>query len=137
MRSMLRSMLLLILGLAVGAVATATIGNVLRMRDAYPRAVMVLMRHHMSMLQAEARNGRCPAADTTLHLRRLDAVSQDIIPAFSGADGRVDPDFSSAARRLRKAFAAGLAKVPATCADLTRTMQDIGDACDDCHRRFR
>lgn len=133
----MRSILLIILGLAIGAVAATTVGNVLRMRDAYPRAVMVLMRHHMSMLQAETRSGRCPADGTALHLRRLDAVSQEIEPAFAGADGRVDPAFAKAAERLRRSFADGLARLPASCADLTRRMQTIGDACDDCHRRFR
>lgn len=133
----MRSILLVIIGLVLGAVAANTVGNVLRMRDAYPRAVMTVMRHHMGALQGALKHQKCPADATRLHLQRLSAVSQDILPAFGGKDGSIDPHFKTEADHLQAAFDQALTTAPASCANLAKAMQQIGDNCDSCHRQFR
>lgn len=137
MRSNLRSALLLVIGLAIGAVATNTIGNALRRRDAYPRAVMVIMAHHMGMLQGELRGKQCPADANTRQLQRVATLADEIVPAFTVSDGSVLPPFRKAAKHLQDALATGVSSAPADCAQLAATMHHIGQNCDDCHRRFR
>lgn len=133
----MRYLLLLAIGLAVGGIATHMVGNVLRMRDAYPRAVMVLMAHHMGVLEHETKSGQCPAAGSAAQLRRIDSVDADIVPAFASADGSIDPAFREAAERLQEAVRKEVATAPGDCAKLSAAMQHIGNACDACHRRFR
>lgn len=133
----MRSIMLVVIGLVLGAVAATTVGNVLHMRNAYPRAVMTVMRHHMGALQGALKRQQCPAGATRMHLQRLSSVSNEILPAFSGPDGDIDPHFKADAEHLQEAFRQALGTAPESCANLASSMQKIGDTCDSCHRQFR
>jgi cytochrome c556 len=130
----MRLLLVLMLGLVVGAVAASMVGNTLRLRHAYTRGVMAVMQHHAAALQRAARSGSCPAAGTTQHLQRIAQASADIMPAFTSID---DADFRNHADRLHAALDQAVRQPPADCAALAATMQRIGDTCDSCHRIYR
>ncbi len=132
----MRSVLLLILGLVIGAVGAFKVSNVLHMRDAYPRGVMSVMQHHLGTLGQSLRQGTCPAADSQLHLERLKAMQGDILPAFAGDVGS-KPDFRQHARKLEAAVDAALAAAPADCPALDKAVSRIGGACKSCHQTYR
>ncbi|HET7359670.1 MAG TPA: cytochrome C [Rhodanobacteraceae bacterium] len=130
----MRLLFVLLLGLVVGAVAANMVGNTLRLRHAYTRGVMAVMQHHLAALQDEAHGGQCPAATTMLHLRRMQAASTDILPAFGAG---VDAGFHKHADRLHDALGQALRQTPADCPALAAAAQRIGDTCDACHRIYR
>ncbi|KGI78450.1 cytochrome c [Oleiagrimonas soli] len=132
----MRSVLLLILGLVVGALAAFKVSNVLHMRDAYPRGVMSVMQHHLGTLAQAARQGTCPADATQLHLQRLQAIQGDIVPAFA-KDVGAKPDFRDHARKLEDAIAAALQSPPADCPALQKALSNIGGTCKSCHEVYR
>lgn len=132
----MRSILLLVLGLLVGALGAVKISTTLNLRDAYPRGVMSVMQHHLGSLGQEMRQGSCPATDSRLHLRRLAALQADIIPAFAQDIG-AKPDFRKHARELDQAVNQGLRAAPVDCAALHKVVSDIGDTCKSCHQVYR
>lgn len=132
----MRSVLLLILGLVVGALGAVKVNNVLHMRNAYPNGVMSIMQHHLGTLAQSMRQGKCPAAATQLHLGRLKAMQPDILPAFAGDVG-TKPDFQDHAHKLDSAIDAALAAAPADCPSLRKAVSKIGGACKSCHEKYR
>jgi hypothetical protein len=132
----MRSVLLLILGLVVGALGAAKVSNVMHMRDAYPRGVMSVMQHHLGTLAQSVREGKCPAPATQMHLMRLKAMQPDILPAFAGNVGS-KPDFRKHAHKLEAAVDAALAAAPTDCQALGKAVSQIGGSCKSCHDAYR
>lgn len=132
----MRMILILVLGLAIGAVAATMAGNALRLRDAYPRGAMAVMQHHLGALRQAVRNGQCPAAGSRAHLLRLQAMQAEILPAFAGDIGTRD-DFRKHADRLASAVDAALQAAPADCPGLQRQVASIGETCQSCHEAYR
>jgi cytochrome c556 len=130
----MRLLFVLLLGLVVGAVGANTIGNTLRLRHAYTRGVMAVMQHHLAALQKDVHGGQCKATASTQHLRRIDAASTDILPAFGAS---AVADFRQHADRLHDAIGQALQHPPANCPALATAVQRIGDTCDACHRIYR
>lgn len=129
----MRQALLLLLGLVMGAIATANIGSVLRQRDAYPRGLMQVMQHDAAALRQAARSNRCDAT-TTSALQQLHGLSAGIENAVYGNDvsNPPDPPFAEYAKRLRAALPAEL-----DCKTLPQALRQVDRACDDCHREYR
>lgn len=130
----MRLLLVLLLGLVVGAIAASMVGNTLRLRHAYTRGVMAVMQHHLATLQRATRSGQCAASASTTHLRRIAEASADIVPAFASIN---DADFRDHADRLHAAVGQALRQPPADCPALAATIQRLGDTCDACHRIYR
>lgn len=133
----MRPLLLIILGLVIGVIATTQIGRILRMRDAYPRAVMVIMQHHMARMRAALDAGRCPADLARRQLGRIAAIDTEIVPAFSGNDGAIQAPFRGYAKRLQDTVQATLGQVTAGCSALATAVRQVDDRCSDCHQRYR
>jgi hypothetical protein len=127
----MRQIILLALGLVVGAAGGITIVNTLRQRDAYPRGLMDVMQHHYAKLRNDARRGRCE--DSAPELNLLRELSAQIATAVY-PDDIPDAPFREFDARLRAALAAAPG---ADCASLTPVMDKIGAACDACHREYR
>jgi hypothetical protein len=132
----MRSIVLLVLGLVIGALGAVKVSNVLAMRDAYPRGVMSVMQHHLGTLDQDLQQGNCPAPATQMHLERLQAMQVEIVPAFAGDVG-AKPDFQKHARKLEQSIARGLAAAPADCPALGKVVSDIGGSCKSCHQIYR
>ncbi|HXD84649.1 MAG TPA: hypothetical protein VN599_09490 [Rudaea sp.] len=126
----MRQALLFLLGLALGAIATANIVGALRQRDAYPRGLMNVMQHDVGTLREDARSNRCNAG-TQSALDRLRDLSGSIETAVYATEPP-DPPFAEYARRFRTTL-------PATvnCKALPQALERIGAACDACHRQYR
>ncbi|GAB3041727.1 hypothetical protein GCM10027285_29180 [Oleiagrimonas citrea] len=108
----------------------------MHMRDAYPRGVMNVMKHHLGALGQAVRQGKCPADATQLHLRRLASIQADIVPAFANDVG-AKPDFQAHAKKLDDAIEQALQAAPADCPTLQKAVSNIGGTCKSCHEAYR
>jgi hypothetical protein len=129
----MRNLLLLLLGLTVGAAGAASAINVLRQRDAYPRGLMAVMQHHYAALRGDVRENRCKDRSGP-HLQMMRALADGIESAVY-PDDDADSSFREHARRFRDSLSA--APTDAECPALEPFVAKIGEACDACHRQYR
>jgi cytochrome c556 len=131
----MRSLILLLIGLAVGAACTVMLVNTLNRKTAYAHAVMTIMGQQMKALDASVKQNRCASTDLTPRLQTLRFVANDIEPAF--IDMNDEPQFARYAGDLRAAADAALMSPPASCAAATAAVGRLDKACDSCHRDFK
>jgi cytochrome c556 len=129
----MRALLLLILGLVVGAMGATFAVNALRQRDAYPRAVMTVMQQHAGALHARLRARQCDAATSAAHLGRMQAISEEIMPAFPD----MDPPFKDGVDKLQRALASAASAAPVDCPALQQALKPVDEACKSCHQQYR
>jgi len=129
----MRNLLLLLLGLAVGAAGAASAINVLRQRDAYPRGLMAVMQHHLAGLRDDIRENRCKDRSGQ-HLRVMRVLADGIESAIH-PDDDADFPFREYARKFRETLAAAPPDVE--CPALSPVVAKIGEVCDACHRQYR
>ena len=129
----MRALILVLIGLVVGAFGTHMIQRTIQMRHAYPRAVMDIMQHHFVAMRTETKAGKCAADTTRGHLQSMLNVSREIGPAF----GTDDPHFNDLANRLRDVLQQASTTAPADCKGLAEALTSIHGHCDDCHREYR
>jgi len=129
----MRNLVLLLLGLVVGAAGTASALNVLRQRDAYPRGLMAVMQHHLAALREDVRTNRCKDRSGP-HLQVMRTLAGGIESAVY-PDDDADSPFREYARRLRDSL--GAVPADADCPALSPFLAKIGEACDACHRQYR
>ena len=131
----MRTMLLMILAAAIGALAAVQIAGALRERDAYPRGVMTVMAQHAGALDQSLRSRQCGADATALHLNMLVAMSGEIPRAFPAL--MQDKKFAGIATQAHALDQQLAADPPKDCASLQKAMWQIGGHCEDCHRAYR
>ncbi len=130
----MRNLILLVLGMAIGALAAGNVVSALRQRDAYPRGLMNVMQHHYAALRDDVRLQHC-GADSAQHLAMLRELANGIETAIY-ADDPVEPPFHEYDQRLRDTLAIA-PTTPADCAALAPLLDKMGAACDACHRQYR
>lgn len=129
----MRQLLIFAAGLLIGALAAFSAAYALQQRNAWPRGVMHVMQHHLGELRRLQRSQRCAAAASASHFQRLAQTGADIAATQPDAA----PDFHDQAGRF-VALSTGLAaQAPADCPALDRALQQVGSACQDCHRDYR
>jgi hypothetical protein len=126
----MRQIVLLAVGIVVGAAAGISLVNTLRQRDAYPRGLMDVMQHQYASLRNDVRDGHCQ--DSAQHLLLLRTLSRQIGEAVYGED---IPD--SPFREFQSRLGDALADTPADCKGFATQTVRIGSACDACHRQYR
>ena len=131
----MRSLVLLLVGLAVGALCTAIAMNALHRGTAYPNAVMAMMGQQMKALDKSIKQNRCASTDLTQRLQTLRYVANDIEPAFG--EMKDEAQFGRYASDLRASADAALMAPPASCAAATAEMTNLSKACDSCHRDYK
>ena len=131
----MRTVVLFLVGLVVGALCTLIAVNALHRGTAYPNAVMAMMGQQMKALDHSVKASRCASTDLTPRLQTLRFVANDIEPAFT--DLQQDAQFGRYAAGLRAAADAALMTPPASCAAATAALDRLGKACDSCHRDFK
>ncbi|HSX62056.1 MAG TPA: hypothetical protein VLF18_17875 [Tahibacter sp.] len=129
----MRLLLSLLAGLFIGALVAFSAANALSQRNAWQRGVMHILQHHLDELRRQQRSGDCTAARSAPRFRRLAETAADIGP--SRPDEK--PDYHDQARRFIELGARLGAEPPADCRALDAAMQQIGNACKDCHRDYR
>ena len=131
----MRSLLLVLLGIILGAACSAYLVNALNRRSAYQDGVMTVMGHQMKPLSQSLKQNRCTPSDLMPHLQTLRLVANDIEPAFDSMQG--DAQFGRYASDLRAAADAALAAPLTSCALAAAAMDKVDHACDSCHRDYR
>ena len=131
----MRSLILVLIGLFVGAACALLAMSALRQGTAYPNGVMAVMSAQMGALNESVKQNRCAATDLTPRLQTLRHLGNDLEPAFlpTGDDAR----FSEHASNLRAALDAALAAPPADCAAAKVVVDKVGAGCQACHRDFK
>jgi hypothetical protein len=127
----MRQLVLLLLGLVVGAAAGISVVNTLRQRDAYPRGLMDVMQHHYASLRDDIRRDHCAAS--AHHIDVLRELAGEIGDAVYG-DDIPDAPFREFNARLHDLL---ITPASADCKALAQQVQKIGESCDDCHRQYR
>ena len=131
-----RYLFLLILGLALGAIATVMLLRTLDARkDHFPQALMQVQGWHMGKLKADREENRCNATDILPHLQALRMTATDIDAAFP--DLREDKRFGLASSGMRATMDKIIASPPLTCEGLGEAMKQIGESCTGCHQDFK
>lgn len=129
----MRSLLLILAGALIGALVAFSAANALHQRNAWPRGVMAVLQHHQAELRRLQRSGRCDAAAMATHFRRLAETGSDIAPSQPGEA----PDFYEQAKQFGQLTQQLAQQPPADCKALDAPLQQLGDACQGCHRDYR
>lgn len=131
-----RYLFLVLLGLALGAIATVMLLRALEQRkDPFPDALMHVQEWHMGELQADMKENRCNATDVLPHLQALRMTANDIDAAFP--ELRDDPRFTVASTAMRATMDKVVSNPPLTCEGLGATIKSIGESCKGCHQDFQ
>ena len=131
-----RYLVLLILGLVLGVVATVMAMRALEQRkDHFPEALMQVQQWHMGQLKGDMEQNRCNATDVLPHLQALRVSANDLEAAFP--DLRDDARFKTAASAMRAAADKAVANPPLTCEGVGAAMKSLGESCKACHQDFR
>jgi cytochrome c556 len=131
----MRSLILLLIGLAIGIIGTGILMNALSRETAYSKGVMAVMGAQMKALDKSVKANRCTANDLLPRFQTLRAVANDIEPAFTPTSD--DDKFGHRASDLRAAEDAALMTPLGTCVAATAAIHKIGDSCSNCHQDFR
>ncbi len=131
----MRSLILLLVGLIVGALGTAILINSLNRGTAYPQGVMAVLGAQIGALDQSIKQNRCAPTDIIPRLQTLRYVANDIEPAF--ADRISDAQFGRYAGELRAAADAALMSPPGNCPSAAAMLSKLKQSCDSCHRDFR
>jgi cytochrome c556 len=129
----MRALLLVILGLAVGAMGATFAISALHQGTPFHSGVMAVMQHHMGALRANVRANQCDAKGSALHLNRMRETASDLHEAFPD----MDAPFVKAADSLARTLDGAIAAAPAFCPALVAALKPVGDACQSCHQQYR
>lgn len=129
----MRALLLVVLGLAIGALGATFAISALRQGTPFHDGVMAVMQHHMGALRANVRANQCDAKASAFRLGRMREEAGDIGEAFRG----VDEAFGQASLKLVTALDGAAAAQPATCEALAAALKPVGEACSACHQQYR
>lgn len=132
----MKSIVLLLVGLMVGALLATTTLGALATRDRYPKAVMVVLQANLSSLQRGLRTPDCGLSQAATRAGQLSALSREIPSAFAPLE-RESTEFVRSRRLLEQAIDSMLREPPADCEALNRAVTAIAQACDACHNGFR
>ena len=131
-----RYLFLLLLGLALGAIATVMALRALEQRkDHFPEALMQVQGWHMGQLKGDMAQNRCNATDILPHLQALRMTANDIDAAFP--DLREDQRFGVASSAMRATMDKVISSPPLTCEGVGAAMKEINDSCKGCHQDFK
>lgn len=131
----MRSLILLLIGLFVGAACSLVAVSALRQGTAFPNGVMAVMSAQMGALNQSLKQNRCAATDLLPRLQTLRHLGNDLEPAFLPTQD--DERFIRYASDLRAAVDAALAAPPADCAAAGVALNRIGGTCKACHDDFK
>ena len=128
----MRHVVSLVVGLLVGIIVTViTVRTLNARKDAYPEALMNVMKHELIAANHGATAPACN--DNANAIDKLTLLSNDIITAMPDA-GTPDRVFHQYISNFHdKVVAAG----QSDCTQRKQALTDIKHACDDCHRDYR
>ncbi|KFN47392.1 cytochrome c [Arenimonas composti] len=131
----MRFVIVLLIGLFVGAACSLIGLSALRKETPPSTALMAMLRFHSAGLDQAVRSNRCAATDLTPHLQTLRHLANDLEPAFGETED--DELFAKHASAFRAALDAALATPPTDCASAGVALDRVSAGCKDCHRDFK
>ena len=131
----MKYVVLLLVGLFVGALGAVAGIGALRQGTPYDDAVMTVMSQQMGALRGMRERNQCNAGEIERRFALLGAIAAEAEAAFLPIGD--DAQFTRLAQDLRDAVQAAQAQQPATCDALGQAMSGIGGTCKACHDVFR
>ena len=131
----MKHLVLLGLGLFLGATVASIVLNALARRAAYARGVMQVMQHEYGDLRSRLRDAHCTSIDASATRTMLAQMTERIGAAEYG-EARPAAPFREYTDRLSAAVAELPSQV-APCAAVAPIAAQVGDACDACHHQYR
>lgn len=132
----MRHLVLTVVALLVGVILGGLVMNTLHKRNAYPKAVMVLLQANSMALRRATEAQACGAENVAPVLARLHAIGGEIDLAFLDADTD-EPRFRKLSQEFRDTVQAQLETPPVDCEALGDARSTIGEACKACHQVYR
>lgn len=136
MNKPLQFLIVLLVGLIMGAVCTSIAIEALRKGTEFSRGVMAVQAAHAMALNKLAKDNRCSAPEIQKELLPMRIIAADIEPAFKSL-AEQDQQFVRYAADLRRVLDLQLAKGIDNCADLAAGISSIKQSCDNCHRDYK
>jgi hypothetical protein len=131
-----RYFFVLLLGLALGGVATVMLINAWNERqDHFDESVMYVQAWHMKQLGGKVQENRCAATDVIPHLKALRTMADDLEPAFPGLSD--DERFVKQASAMRATLDGALSSPPINCEGVRAVAGKIEESCKGCHQDFK
>lgn len=135
----MRALILLIIGIVIGAFCGMTATRQLLAARAYPRGVMAVMQQHLVAAKSQlARGSSCDVENLRQPLLRIEQFAPEVqaalLPTAGGSDANI-VRLSNAL--LQTSTAAVKAPVGTDCKLLAAPLHAIEQACVDCHREYR
>ncbi len=132
----MRALLMLLIGLAAGAICGSVATRNMAMAHAYPRGVMAVLQVRLSAAKREiARAEQCDDDLVRGHFEAIDRFGAEIGPAIKSADDARKQELVEIMRKASAAASATASALP--CAELGAVAKAVGDACNECHREYR
>lgn len=132
----MRWLVLLLVGVLVGALGAVTAIGAMRQATPLPKGLMAVTDHQFATLRRQVKANRCAPDSAQARLRTLRALGDDFESAFLPT-GRDDARFLRHLAAYVESLDAALAAPPAHCAALAQALRDIGGRCKQCHDDYR
>ncbi len=130
----MRYVIVLLVGIAIGATLAMVTLNALQRASAVPHGVMAVMQYHVNAVRSDVSAEQCTNAGP--HFATLRALADDIAPVFVPTGGD-DALFTRYGEQLRDRLDAVIATPATDCRSLTEQLGEVGDGCKACHRDFK
>jgi cytochrome c556 len=132
----MRWLVVLLVGLAVGALGAVTVIGAMRHATPLPKGLMAVTGHQFATLRRQVKAKQCPPGSAQARLRTLRALGDDVETAFLPT-GRDDERFRRHLADYLGTLDAALASPPAHCAALEPVLREVGARCEQCHDDYR
>lgn len=132
----MRMVIMLLLGIFIGALAAVTAVSAMRQETPLSKALMSVSGHHFRALHGMVKAEKCDSAVARNHLAAIRSAANDLETAFlpTGVD---DEQFRKYATEFRAALDTSLVSVPEACPALSEELKPVGAGCKACHEDFK
>ena len=129
----MRFLVVLVIGILVGAICATTAATILGQRHAYPKALMRVLKVQLEHARAAASDAGCTGNERRLTL--IEALAGDIGRAIPHGD---PPDrvFARYHDELGRQLAAARS-LAGECRAQAEALTAVANACEACHRDYR
>ncbi|MEZ5544975.1 MAG: cytochrome c [Lysobacteraceae bacterium] len=131
----MRSVVLILIGLFIGALGAVAAITALKQGTPYHDAVMTVLGQQMGALRGMREKNACPPQEIAHRLTLLRTIGEELEPAFLPVGD--DAKFIERAKAFRDAVDAAQAAQATSCDALGAAMSGIGGTCKGCHDDFR
>ena len=130
----MRYVVMLLLGVFIGAMGTVSVLNALREGNALPRGLMAVLDHRLDQVRTSIEGGQC--TDAQRHFEAIHLLAADIETAFLPLSAN-EALFSQYANDLVTRAGTAASNTAVDCRVLKEQIGSVGDGCKACHRDFK